>query len=329
MTDQPRPDAAALPTVAVTRPIPGELRVPGAQVRTGPGPAMERGDLLRFVAGADIAVTMFSDRVDAEFLDAAGPQLRGVCNFAVGYNNIDTGACRERGVRVTNTPDAVTEGTANLAWALLLATARRLVEGDRYARSGDWARGGILGMADFMGVDITGRTLLIVGAGRIGFATAARSIGWGMRVLYVARRKHWEFELAPLAARRVTLEEGLAEADVISLHTPLTDDTRHLIGRDQLARMKPNAILINTSRGPVVDEAALAEALAAKRIWGAGLDVFEREPEIHPGLVGLDNVVMAPHIGSAERRYRELMTQMVADNAGAILAGREAPNQIC
>src|SRR5690606_13598433 len=122
---------------------------------------------------------------------------------------------------------------------------------------------------------------------------------WGMRVLYVARRKHWEFELAPLAARRVTLEEGLAEADVISLHTPLTDDTRHLIGRDQPARMKPNAILINTSRGPVVDEAALAEALAAKRIWGAGLDVFEREPEIHPGLVGLDNVVMAPHIGSA------------------------------
>ncbi|MCC7388176.1 MAG: D-glycerate dehydrogenase [Phycisphaerales bacterium] len=329
MTDQPKRGSPSTPVVAVTRPIPGVLRIPGAEIRTAPEKPMARAELLGFVAGADILVSMFSDRVDAELLDAAGAQLRGVCNFAVGHNNIDSGACRERGVRVTNTPDAVTEGTADLAWALLLATARRLVEGDRYARSGAWQRGGILGMADFMGVDLTGRTLLIVGAGRIGFAMAMRSIGWGMRVLYVARKKHWEFELAPLAARRVTLDEGLAEADVVSLHTPLSDETRHLIGREQLARMKPDAILINTSRGPVVDEGALAEALAAKRIWGAGLDVFEREPEIHPGLVGLDNVIMAPHIGSAERKYREMMTQMVADNAVAILAGREPPNRVC
>jgi len=329
MTEPPRPAASPLADVAVTRTVPGEMVVPGGAVRIGPHEMMPRARLLEFVRGAHIAVTMFSDRVDGEFLDAAGPQLRGVCNFAVGVNNIDTGSCQRRGIPVTNTPDAVTEGTADLAWALLLAVARRVVEGDRFARSGDWQRAGILSMADFLGADLTGRTLLIVGAGRIGFATAMRSIGWGMRVLYVARRRHWEFELAPLAGRRVTLEEGLAEADVVSLHTPLTPETTHLLGREQLALMKPNAILLNTSRGPVVDEAALAETLRAKRIWGAGLDVFEREPEVHPGLLDLPNVVMAPHVGSAERRYREMMTQMVAGNAAAILAGREPPNRVC
>ena len=324
MTDQP----SRQPVVAITRTVPGEPDIPGASVRIGPHEMMDREELLAFVRGADVCVTMFSDRVDAEFLDAAGPQLRGVCNFAVGHNNIDLDACRQRGVAVTNTPDAVTEGTADMAWALLLTVARRLVEGDRYARSGDWARGGILAMSDFMGADLTGRTLLIVGAGRIGFATAMRSIGWGMRVLYVARSQHWEFELAPLAAGRVSLEEGLAEADVVSLHTPLTQETTHLIGPAQLSLMKRTAILINTSRGPVVDEAALAAALAEGRIGGAGLDVFEREPEIHPGLVKLDNVVMAPHIGSAERRYREMMTQMVSENASAILAGSVPPNLV-
>lgn len=314
--------------IAVTRPLPGTLAVPGTDIRFGPREVMDRDTLFRFIRGADIVVTMFSDRVDEAFLDAAGPQLRGVCNFAVGYNNIDVELCKARGVTVTNTPDAVTEGTADMAWTLLLATARRLIEADRYARSGDWAKGGILGMDDFMGVDLTGRTLLIVGAGRIGFATAMRSIGWGMRVLYVARNRHWDFELAPLAARRVTLEEGLREADVVSLHTPLTEATTHLIGREELAIMKPNAILVNTSRGPVVDEAALTEALRERQIWGAGLDVFEREPELEPGLAELDNVVMAPHIGSAERRYREMMTDMVGTNAGAILAGDEPPNRV-
>ena len=329
MTDPARPPRQTPADVAVTRTVPGEMVVPGATVRIGPREMMPRDRLLEFVGGADIVVTMFSDRVDEEFLDAAGPGLRGVCNFAVGHNNIDTAACRRRGIPVTNTPDAVTEGTADMAWALTLAVARRLIEGDRFARSGDWRRAGILSMADFMGVDLTGRTLLIVGAGRIGFATAMRSIGWGMRVLYVARSRHWEFELAPLAARRVTLEEGLAEADVVSLHTPLTPETTHLIGPVQLALMRPDGVLINTSRGAVVDEAALAEALREKRIWGAGLDVFEREPEIHPALLDLDNVVLAPHVGSAERRYREMMTRMVADNAAAILERREPPNRVC
>ncbi|TVQ63714.1 MAG: D-glycerate dehydrogenase [Phycisphaerales bacterium] len=319
--------------VAVTRTVPGPLEIdagPGVaiDVRTGTDDQMPEGELCAFVRGASVIVSMFSDRIDAPLLDAAGPQLRGVCNFAVGYNNIDLDACRERGVAVTNTPNAVTEGTADLAWALILAVARRVVEGDAFARSGAWAARGTLGMSEFMGVDLTGRTLLIVGAGRIGFATAMRSVGWGMRVLYTARSRHWDFELAPLAAERVSLEDGLSRADVVSVHTPLTPETAHLIDAAALRRMKANAILVNTSRGPVVDEAALAEALREKRIWGAGLDVFEREPEVHDGLKGLSNVVMTPHIGSAERKYREMMTAMVGENAGAILRGDEVPNRV-
>ena len=316
------------PLVACTRLPPGTLEVAGAEVRIGPAVKPSREQTLEFVRGAAIIVSMFSDRVDAELLDAAGKQLRAVCNFAVGTDNIDLEACRARGVVVTNTPDAVTEGTADLAWALVLAVARRLVEGDRFVRSGAWADRGVLGMSEFMGMDLTGRTLLVVGAGRIGFATAVRSIGWGMQVLYVARSRKWEFELAPMAAQRVELDEGLARADVVSLHTPLTPETRHLIDARRLGLMKPTAILINTSRGPTVDEAALAETLRRGRIWGAGLDVFEREPEIHPDLRDLDNVTLTPHIGSAEVRYREMMTQMVADNAAAVLAGKEPPNRV-
>jgi len=316
------------PLVVFTREVPGEPDIVGFDEILGPEGQLERSALLGHVAGAEGVITMFSDRVDAEFLDAAGPQLKVVANFAVGHDNIDLEACRERGVVVTNTPDAVTEGTADMAWALILSVARRVVEGDAFARSGDWASGGPLSMAAFLGADLTGRTLLIVGAGRIGYATALRSIGWGMKVLYVARSRHWNFELAPLGAERVDLDEGLARADVVSVHTPLTPETKHLIDRPGLGQMKPNAILVNTARGPVVDEAALAEACADKKIFGAGLDVFEREPEIHPRLKELDNVVLTPHIGSAERRYREMMTQMVCDNVRAVLEGREAPNRI-
>ncbi len=318
----------APPIVACTRIVPGHLEVAGAEVRIGPAELMTRPQTLEFIRGATIIITMFTDRVDGAFLDGAGPQLKAICNFAVGTDNIDFDACRARDIIVTNTPDAVTEGTADMAWALLLAAARRLVEADRFARSGQWAARGVLGMSEFMGADLTGRTLCIVGAGRIGYATAMRSIGWGMRVLYVARRRRWEFELAPLAARRVSLEDGLREADVVSLHTPLTPETRHMIDADRLALMKPTAILINTSRGAVIDEAALAAALRAGRIGAAGLDVFEREPEIHEGLRELDNVTMTPHIASAEIRYREMMTRMVADNAAAVLAGAAAPNRV-
>jgi glyoxylate reductase len=251
-----------------------------------------------------------------------------VCNFAVGVDNIDLAACRRRGVRVGNTPDAVTEGTANMAMALLLAVARRLVEADRFARTGAWQRRGPMGMAEFMGVDLCGKLLLIVGAGRIGYATAQRAQAFGMRIGYVARSRRTGFELAPLAARRYDLEDGLRVADVVSLHTPLTPETRHMIDARRLAMLRPEAILINTARGPIVDEAALVEHLRGGRMWGAGLDVFEREPALAPGLAELDNVVLTPHLGSAEARWRRLMATMVQENCEAILEGREPPHGV-
>lgn len=320
------PDAS--PVIAIARALPGTVQVDGAVVRSGPEAAMPRDELLRFVRGATVLVTWVSERVDDELLAAAGPGLHAVCNFAVGVDNIDRAACARRGVIVTNTPNAVTEGTADLAWALLLAVARKLIPADRFARSAEYPRTGPLGPTEFLGTDLTGRTLLIVGAGRIGFATAMRSIGWGMRVLYTARSRHWDFELAPLAALRVPLEDGLREADVISIHTPLTPDTRHLLNAERIALLKPTAILINTARGPIVDETALASALKEHRIFGAGLDVFEQEPRIHPDLLALDNVVLTPHIGSAAVRYRVMMTEMVLDNIRAILAGKTPPNLV-
>ena len=290
--------------------------------------ALPRADLLAFIKGSGIVVTWVSERVDDEFLDAAGPQLRAVCNFAVGVDNIDLAACKRRGVIVTNTPQAVTEGTANMAWALLLAVARRVCEGDRYVRSGKFAQEGPLAPAEFLGLEITGKTLCIVGAGRIGYATALRGIGFGLRTLYVARSRHLDFEMAPLNAKRVSLEEGLAQADIVSIHTPLTPETRGLINARTLALMKPRAILINTARGPIVDEAALIDTLKSKRLYGAGLDVFEQEPKVHPGLMGLENVVMTPHVGSGEEKYRALMAEISWANARAILEGREPPNRV-
>jgi glyoxylate reductase len=317
------------PLVVYTRAVPGVPEIPGARVRTVHSMrALPRPQLLDHVRGAAVLVTWVSERVDAQLLDAAGPDLRGVCNFAVGTDNIDLDECRRRGITVTNTPGAVTEGTANLAWALLLAVARRVAEGDRYVRSGRFEKEGPLAPAEFLGTDITGRTLLIVGAGRIGYATALRGLGFGMRTLYVARSTHLDFEMAPLAARRVSLDEGLAAADVVSIHTPLTPDTRGLFDARRIGMMKHSAILINTARGPIVDEAALARALKDGRLFGAGLDVFEKEPAVHPDLLKLDNCVLTPHVGSGEEKYRRLMASMVADNAAAIIAGRTPPNPV-
>ena len=183
-------------------------------------------------------------------------------------------------------------------------------------------------MAEWLGMDLTGRTLLIVGGGRIGFAMAMRSLGWGMKVLYTSRERKWNFELAPLAAERVELDEGLSRADVVSLHCALNSETRGLIDARRLGLMQRDAILLNTARGPIVDESALAEALAAGRLWGAGLDVFEREPEVHQGIVSSDRAVITPHIGSAAKRYREMMTEIVARNIRAVLAGQRPPNQL-
>lgn len=281
-----------------------------------------------FARGLDALVTMYTDRVDDALLEAAGPQLKIVCNFAVGFDNIDTKACEDRGVIVCNTPDAVTEGTANQAMLLILATARRLIEADRYARSDDYPANGQLGMSDLLGMDLCGKLLLIVGAGRIGYATALRARAFGMRIAYVARSRHLDFEMSPLGAARMSLEEGLAAADVVSLHTPLTPQTRHLLDKQRLALLKPEAIVVNTARGPVIDEQALAQALDAGRLFGVGLDVFEREPEVHPGLIGNPRAVLSPHIGSAEIAWRRAMTEMVCANVSAALAGETPPNRI-
>lgn len=320
--------------VAITRAVPVKegVELPtirGAKVKMAPAlPQMSREELLAFVARADAVVSMFHDKVDTEFLRAAGSQLKGVSNFAVGTDNIDLAACRDAGVQVTNTPDAVTEGTANIAWALVLAVARRVCEGDRFVRAGAFEKAGNVFPTGWLGVHLTGQTILIVGAGRIGRAVAMRAQAFGMRVLYTARSRHLDFEQGPLAAERVELEDGLQRADIVSLHTPLTPATRHLMNSKRLGMMKPTAILVNTARGPVVDEAALVETLKAKRIWGAGLDVFEQEPKVHPGLMSLENVVMTPHIGSGERYWREEMTRMVCDNVSAILEGKRPPNLV-
>ncbi|MCK4873543.1 MAG: D-glycerate dehydrogenase, partial [Phycisphaerales bacterium] len=286
--------------IALTYKTPGgEPDVPGAQFRHNDGERFTREQLQEHTKGCDALVSNFWDRVDDALLDATTPELRIICNFAVGYDNIDVPACTSRGVLVCNTPDAVTEPTADLAWMLLLGAARGAAKLDRFARSSWYAEQGPLGMCEFWGRDITGRNLLIVGGGRIGFAVAMRSIGWGMPVRYVDQVRRAEFEHAPLHAERIGLDEGLAWADFVSIHVPLTDETRHLIDGRRLSLMKETAVLINTSRGPVVDEAALAVALREHRIHAAGLDVYEHEPNLTPDLAVLDNVMLTPHVGSA------------------------------
>jgi len=310
------------PIVCVSRPLPGEFSVPGAEIRFGP----ERGyptasEFAAFARGACAIVSWVSERIDGALLDEIGPTLEIVANFAVGYDNIDLEACRARRIRVSNTPDAVTEGTADAAVMLMLAAARRLPAADRFVRSGAWEKHGILGPNEWIGQPLSGRTLLIVGAGRIGFATAVRMLGWGMKVMYASRSRKANFEQAPMNAERVELDEGLTRADFVSLHVPLTSETRGIIDGRRLALMKRTAVLVNTGRGALVDEGALAGALRAGQLFGAGLDVLEREPAIHPGLVGLDNVVVTPHYGSASVTSRGAMSALCAANIRAVLGG--------
>ena len=278
-------------------------------------------ELHEAVAGADTVVTLLHDRVDDAFLDAAGPGLRVVANVAVGYDNVDVPACARRGVVVTNTPGVLTEATADLAFALILMATRRLGEGERLIRAQtpwSWS------MFFMLGSGIQGKTLGIVGLGKIGQATARRARAFGMEIAYAGRRRaHAELE-GQLEARFLSFEELLGAADVVSLHCPLSAETHHLIDAAALDRMKPTACLINTTRGPVVDEAALAAALRSGAIAGAGLDVFEREPEVHPDLLDLENVVLIPHLGSATVETRTAMGVLAARNVVAVLAG-EAP----
>lgn len=319
--------------VACTRPLPGPFdlpELPGVEIRVGPrrgfGSVGERDG---FIGGAHGVVAWVTERVDGGFLAAAGPQLKIVANFAVGYDNIDLAACAERGVTVTNTPDAVTTGTADVAFGLLIAAARRFAEADTHARSARWADTGVLAPDEMIGVPIAGRTLHIVGAGRIGYATALRSVGWGMPVLYTARSRKPAFEHPPLNAQRVSLDEGLRRADFVSVHTPLTPGTRHLIGAEQLALMKPTAVLINTSRGAVIDEAALAAALTDRTLFAAGLDVFENEPAVHPDIRSCPFAVLTPHFGSADAACRAEMTRLCRDNIAAVLSGEPPLTPVC
>ncbi len=278
-----------------------------------------RAELLAAVSGCAGIVSLLSDTIDAEVFDAAGPQLKVVSNYAVGVNNIDLAEARRRGIAVGNTPDVLTDATADIAVALLLAAARHLQPAADEVRQGAWRTWEPTG---WLGQDLTGRTLGIVGMGRIGAAVARRLAGgWGMRVLYTARS---EKQLDGLAdARRVTLEQLLQESDFVSLHTALTEETRGMISHKQLALMKPTAVLVNTARGAVIDQDALVQGLKQGRPWAAGLDVTEPEPlpPEHP-LVGLANCMILPHIGSATVATRDAMAEICVDNLLAGLAGQ-------
>lgn len=282
-------------------------------------------ELIARLADKEALLCQLTQTVDAEVL-AAGAKLRIVANVAVGFDNIDVAAATARSIAVTNTPGVLDDTTADFTWALLLGVARRVVEGDRLARSGQW-RGWDLML--LLGADVHGKTLGILGLGRIGRRVAERARGFAMRVLYHdAVRAPGEVERALGVEWVETKEELLQQADFVTLHVPLLPETRHLIGRAELSWMKPTAYLINASRGLVVDEAALAEALEKKQIAGAALDVFENEPQIHPKLVQNPNLLLAPHIASASVETRTRMAVMAAENVVAVLEGRKPPNLV-
>ena len=287
--------------------------------------AISRTELLQMVSGADAIVSLLTEKIDAELLTASGPQLKSVSNVAVGYNNIDVPACEERGVLVTNTPGVLTEATADIAMALILMSTRRLGEGERVIRAQDpWQ----WGMFYMLGMGLQGRQLGIVGMGQIGIATARRAKAFGMNIAYT-RRSPLEVDVAKdLDAKFMSMDELIESSDVLSLHCPYSPATHHLISENQLARMKPTAYLINTARGPIVDEQALVDALKAGQIAGVGLDVFEHEPTVNPELLELDNAVLIPHLGSATVETRAAMADIAATNALAILAGQTAPNLV-
>jgi glyoxylate reductase len=280
-----------------------------------------RAEVLRRVSGKDALVCLLTEKIDGELLDAAGPSLRIVANVAVGFDNVDVPACTARKVAVTNTPGVLDETTADFAWALLMAVARRLVEGDRLARSGAWTK---WNLDQLCGTDVWGKALGIIGLGRIGRAMARRAAGFRMRVLYNSTTRAPDEIEKELNAEYATRDAVFAQADFVSLHVPLNAATRGLVGSPELAKMKRTAFLINTTRGPVVQEAALIDALERGLIAGAALDVFEREPLIPDGL-RRDNVVLAPHLGSASVETRTRMAMIAVENAIACFSGKRPP----
>lgn len=286
---------------------------------------ISRAELLTMVAGADAIVSLLTEKIDDELLDAAGPQLKSVSNVAVGYNNIDVPACEKRGVQVTNTPGVLTEATADIAMSLILMATRRLGEGERVIRAqGPWQ----WGMFYMLGMGLQGRQLGIVGMGQIGIATARRAKAFGMNIAYTRRSPLEDNVIKELDAKYMSMDELIESSDVLSLHCPYSPATHHLMSENQFARMKKTAFLINTARGPIVHEQALVDALKSGQIAGAGLDVFENEPAVNPGLLELDNAVLIPHLGSATVETRAAMADIAATNALAILAGAQAPNLV-
>jgi glyoxylate reductase len=284
-----------------------------------PAPSVLREGLCQ----ADAAIVTLGDKIGTETIRAA-TRLKILANYAVGYNNIDLATARARGLIVTNTPDILTDATADLTWALILATARRIVEGDALVRSGSWTG---WGPTQLLGTEVSGKILGIIGMGRIGQAVAQRAVGFRMQVHYHTRQlmttaslpREWEYR---------SLQDLLGEADIMTIHVPLTPNTHHLIGARELAWMKPNAFVINTARGPIVDEGALVNALKTGIIAGAGLDVYEQEPDIHPALAELKQVVLLPHLGSATLHARVHMGLVCLKNIQAVLDGHPVPNRI-
>lgn len=287
--------------------------------------APERSDLLELVRGAHAILPHIPDRIDAEVMDAAGKNLKVIANYGAGYNNIDVKAARARGVVVTNTPDVLTEATADIAWLLILNAARGAFTANRDLREGNWTG---WHPTQYIGRDLAGKTLLVVGMGRIGLAVARRALGWRMRILYCARSRKPEAEAEPINAIHVDLEDGLREADVVSLHCPLTDETHHLIDAARLNMMKPESVLVNTARGPVIDESALAVALEQGTIHAAGLDVFENEPEVHPDILSNERAILLPHIGSGSDLTRKGMTAIAVENLLQVLSGGIPTNRV-
>lgn len=313
--------------VFITRQIPEEgvniLKKVCQKVEVNPHDrSLTYNELLNEVKGRDAMLTMLSDRMDAHLIQEA-TNLKVIANYAVGYDNVDVKAATAQGIVVTNTPGVLTDSTADMAWALLFSVTRRIVEGDKLTRAGKFT-----GWAPMMllGGDLVGKTLGIIGAGRIGTAMAMRSRGWNMRVLYMTQSRRNAVLEEMLGAKRVDLETLLKESDFISIHTPFSEKTRHLVGAKALSIMKRTAYLINTGRGAVIDEEALVHALRNKQIAGAGLDVYEEEPKLKPGLSELDNVVLAPHLGSATVETRTKMSLIAAENIIAVLNKQKPPN---
>lgn len=314
--------------VYVSRPIPEPglevLRKASCDVEVKPTDELvSKEELLEKVKGKDALLCLLTEKIDKDIINA-GDKLKIIANYAVGYDNVDVESATNKGIWVSNTPGVLTDTTADMAWALMFSVARRIVEADKFVRAGKF-KGWSATM--LLGGDVYGKTLGIVGVGRIGASVAKRAIGFDMKVLYTDVRPNLELE-KETGAKRVDMDTLLKESDFVSIHVPLMPETRHLISTRSLKMMKPTAYLINTSRGPVINEEALASALRDKIIAGAGLDVYEKEPEVHPALMELDNVVLAPHVASGSVETRGKMATMAAENVVAALSGKTPPNAV-